>query len=106
MDYILRTNNLDGGEQGLQLFSDEDELTAYLEHLILISIYDGTGPLVAGIWTWNENDLRRELMLEYVSERPEGDFTDRLYVLTGILNAQAVTIVRFTVSVDMKQAKE
>jgi hypothetical protein len=110
-DYILRTDN--DNELGLLLFTDgtlwdssgrhsvtaQEQLTAYLRHLIEIDHYSGDGPLVKGLWRWKDDDTREELELKFLQEDRKDDDWIELGYAVRTRDGQE-DLFRFTVSID------
>lgn len=110
-DYILRTDN--DNELGLLLFTDiqetgerpipaimtaEEQLTAYLRHLIEIDHYSGDGPLVKGLWRWKDDDTREELELKFLQEDRNDDWIELGWAVRTRDGQE--DLFRFTVSID------
>lgn len=79
MNYLVRTEDRDG-KSHLLLFADtltpaQEQLTDFLSFLIEENRH-GLGPLVTGIWRWNDDDSRDELTLEFLEEVSEMENTD------------------------------
>jgi hypothetical protein len=80
MHYILRLTEPDDHDDGtLQLFSDEQKLGGYLAQLAEMAQVSGLGPLVAGLWCWDDDDQREELEIVMAQLIPEGEWTDMLH---------------------------
>jgi hypothetical protein len=92
VDYLLRITD----PRPELLLLDEGALVGCLRQLIEEAHDTGLGPLIGGIWLWDEKDIRHELTLLRIGETPEGDWTDWEYVL---FRAGQKPDIRFRVSV-------
>jgi hypothetical protein len=103
MDYIVRTTEPDPGDDlTLHLLWGDTEITEYLKDLIEIARTDGTGPLVSGIWCWDENNQREELEIHLDREvREEDGWLDQYYQLRR--KGTEDPVLSFTLSIEEKR---
>jgi hypothetical protein len=79
MDYLLRLTEPDEYGATLQLFTDEEEFAGYLKDITEAAHDSGMGPLIAGIWSWDEKDRREELEMVTAGESREDGWLDQRY---------------------------
>lgn len=73
MDYLLRLSEPDEYDATLQLFTGEEEFLAYLSDITAVAVESGMGPLVSGMWSWDEKDQRHEMEIADADERVHPD---------------------------------
>lgn len=101
--YLVRTHGVQAVAPQLEFFADDDNgkltatehLTAYLQHLILLNHYAGTGPLIRAFWRWTEDDSREELSLIFLRTHYEGEVYDDYYQV--IVKDTLEDVARFSV---------
>ena len=79
MDYILRLTEPDEYDATLQLFTSGEEFAGYLKDITEMAHDSGMGPLIAGMWTWDDKDQREELEIVAAGQSRDDGWLDQRY---------------------------
>ena len=105
-NYLVRTEQTGAAPSQLLHFTHDEgawglpaeaNLIEYLSHLIRLNTYTGIGPLVKGMWRWNDDDSRTVLELRHLKDVPEMDRVDQYYEVRGKGTDEVIT--SFTVRI-------